>query len=519
MIAAAPDLDAIRAIEALPGDTARRRAVRALRRAGLAFRGKGVVGHSQFDSVDANGRQNAHVDVDTHVSFPARLRGPPADRRRREGEGRLRARRAAELPALRPPEARAGRATRRCSAARPPPTGSPCGASPPAAPAIRAVTGLELDRRLVYHAPSLALGSVERILPHYDYGATARIGGQTVQLQRVLVPAVRRGAPKVALKATADGARVTAAATVKGGTAPYTYRYGSCATTLPDDAAAAGPQHRRTRSTERPESPAARSDEQRHRHRDRRERPDRHGHRRRGRRTSRSRGAPRAARSARLVRRRTASTSRRRASATRRACPTRRPTPPASAARWTTSRRSGSAGPTTTCSRATSSIRHSATTTPAGPTTSTSCGSRATATANGFATGDRQGDGFVDTATRRPGATTTSSGSWPTRARCSSSAAAPRACGTAGSRRSPRLHLMHGLRQLVLQRQRRRPGLRRRPRRRRHAPPRRVDRRERGRAAQRRDLPLPGRLRPQRRVEPRRLLPRHRLGLRRTSRP
>ncbi len=252
VIAAAPDLDAIRAIDALPGDTARRRAVRALRRAGLAFRGKGVVGHSQFDSVDANGRPNAHVDVDTHVSFPAKLAGRPligagekakvvfapdgrpsylryAHRKLEQaGDAALLRGAAADRLAVR-------RFTTGC-------------------PGDPAVTGLELDRRLVYHAPSLALGSVERILPHYDYGATARIGGQTVQLQRVLVPAVRRGAPKVALKATADGARVTAAATVRGGTAPYTYRYGSCATTLPDDAAAAGPSTAYT-VTERPESP------------------------------------------------------------------------------------------------------------------------------------------------------------------------------------------------------------------------------------------------------------------------
>ena len=240
VVAEAPDLDAIRRIKPLGDDAARRLATEGLKRAGLPFEGQGRITHSHFDSVDAEGRPTANADVDTHVSFPARLGDVPligAGAKSKlvfDPSGRLTYLRYAQralaeagtAPLL--SEAAADRiATERFTAGCP-------GAQP--------VTGLKLSRRLVYYAPSLALGSVKRIVPHYDYGAQASVGGQTVALQRVLLPAIAQGAPQATLTAKAEGGRVTATTDVRGGQAPYTYRYGSCATTLPDKAAGAGAQ-------------------------------------------------------------------------------------------------------------------------------------------------------------------------------------------------------------------------------------------------------------------------------------
>ena len=106
MIAAAPDLDAIRADRGAAG-RAPPSAAPCARCAGaeLPFRGKGVVSHSQFDSVDANGRQDVHVDVDTHVSFPARLGGRPLIGAGEKAKVIFAPDGRAGLPALRPPGA------------------------------------------------------------------------------------------------------------------------------------------------------------------------------------------------------------------------------------------------------------------------------------------------------------------------------------------------------------------------------------------------------------------------------
>jgi len=239
VVAEAPDLDAIRQLTTIGGNEARRRAILALEDAGVPFTGKGRVTKSQFESFDADGNQEAKVAVDTHVSFPTRLdgrqlTGPGAKAKFVfDGDGRLTYLRYAkrdlaegETVPLLPPDEADRLAVERFTAA---------------CPGRDKLTGLKLTRKLVYYAPSLSLGSVKQIVPHYDYGATASIGGENVRLERVLMPAVEQGALTAKLDARADGGRVRAAASVDGGTAPYTYSYSSCATTLPDEAALGGP--------------------------------------------------------------------------------------------------------------------------------------------------------------------------------------------------------------------------------------------------------------------------------------
>jgi hypothetical protein len=238
VIALAPDLDAIRRITPMSASAARSKASGALATARLATGGRARVTFSEFDSVDANGTQNVKARVDTHVSFPQTLGGRPltgpgskakivfgADgtptyvryARRKLSKG--------QTVALLPAAAADRLAKQRYEAG---------------CPGQKPMEGLRLSRKLVYFAPSLSRTTVKRIVPHYDYGAVASIGGQQVQLERILLPAVRAGAPRATLTASADGGRVTGVTKVTGGTAPYTYAYSSCATTLPDEAARAG---------------------------------------------------------------------------------------------------------------------------------------------------------------------------------------------------------------------------------------------------------------------------------------
>lgn len=238
VVAEAPDLDAIRRIKPMDPAAARSAATAALKAAGLLTGGAGEVTHSEFESVDANGVQNAKVQVDTHVSFPQTLgeyplSGPGSKAKIVFGSDgkptyvRYAQRRltAGESVALLTPAAADLAAKQRYE--------SSC-------PGQESLKDVRLTRKLVYYAPSLSRAGVKKIVPHYDYGASATVGGRSVQLERVLLPAVSSGAPKATLTASADGGRVTGVTKITGGAAPYTYSYSSCATTLPDAATRAG---------------------------------------------------------------------------------------------------------------------------------------------------------------------------------------------------------------------------------------------------------------------------------------
>jgi Family of unknown function (DUF6345) len=224
------DLKAIRALRALPAATARSHARAAFERAGLAPGGSPRITHSQFSAFARDGRPLAHVNVDTQASWNIRLSGrrlvgPGAKAEVTfDGRGRVthllyalrRLEQGETVPLLSPRQAdRIVRARLLVHCA---------GRAP--------LRSLRLRRRLVYWAPALDRGHVRRIVPHYQYDATALVGGRRVPLETVYLPAVADGAPKVGLSATAQGAVVRARTRVRGGTPPYTYRYESCTTTL-----------------------------------------------------------------------------------------------------------------------------------------------------------------------------------------------------------------------------------------------------------------------------------------------
>jgi hypothetical protein len=234
------DFAAINRLRPLSPERARSRVLGALRTAGIAPPpGAPKVDNSEFVAIGSNGRTLAKAKVDTSVDFPFKLGGVPL-----VGPG-------AQAEFTFDPQ---GKLTRLRHAARQLTKGETVellGAKQADALATRVykascagkgnVSSLRLDRRVVYLAPSLEMGRVKTIVPHYDYGGTAIVAGQSVDLERVLLPAVKRGGPRAQLTASASGPRITAKTTVKGGTGPFTFSYESCKTTLSPQQAAGGP--------------------------------------------------------------------------------------------------------------------------------------------------------------------------------------------------------------------------------------------------------------------------------------
>lgn len=99
--------------------------------------------------------------------------------------------------------------------------------------------------RLVYFAPQIQSGlllpAVQKVLPCYECGGDAPVGGETVSLIQTIIPATDDPEliPNVILEASAQGNLVNAKATVRGGTPPYRFQWSSSSADLsgfPEDA-------------------------------------------------------------------------------------------------------------------------------------------------------------------------------------------------------------------------------------------------------------------------------------------
>ncbi len=178
-----------------------------------------AVQNSSFEALDKAGASVANVKLDTRVAYDFKLEGLPLI-----GPG---AKANVSFDA-------AGKATSLLFAARNLSKGpsvtliSRAEAQAQAAAAYLAGTpglrSLKLESQgLVYYAPPLSQ-NVQKLFPHYVFGGTAELGGQTINLLQTLVPAIST-APKVTLSANADGASVSGKAEVSGGTAPYTFEW------------------------------------------------------------------------------------------------------------------------------------------------------------------------------------------------------------------------------------------------------------------------------------------------------
>lgn len=82
-----------------------------------------------------------------------------------------------------------------------------------------------LEARLIYYAPAWTAGTPVRILPCYDIGGTAEVGGQPVNLTRRILYVLPDPTlvPQVGLLVTNSGQQVSATALVNGGLPPYTF--------------------------------------------------------------------------------------------------------------------------------------------------------------------------------------------------------------------------------------------------------------------------------------------------------
>ena len=220
------NFEKLRGIQPVPGDKAMDLFERALRLADIMpDNGELQANHSMFEAEDPKGQPLMQPQaIDTHVNFQFHLGGipligPGAKLNLALGpNGKPTALQVAlrklepiqEIPILPMEEAVA-----RCAKLYPglQPNGSP---------------------RLVYFAPSLALGSVQKIIPCYECGGDGNANGQPVSLLRSLIPATDDTAlvPAVQVVAVAQGDVVSARAVVKGGTEPYSFEWLSSSTDL-----------------------------------------------------------------------------------------------------------------------------------------------------------------------------------------------------------------------------------------------------------------------------------------------
>ncbi|MGK3983975.1 DUF6345 domain-containing protein [Sorangium sp. So ce136] len=220
------DFEALAALRVLPEPDAAARAWAALDLARLPVGRDVAVGHSLFESIDAEGRRVARAELDTQVSFREaleglRLIGPGAKVRVTfDAEGAvthlLYARRELERGedvAIIP----ASEALALCAGA------------------LGSGAALAAEPELVYYAPPLSR-EVQRILPHYVCRGRRVVGDQVVDVRKAIVPAVV-DAPRAEISLRADGAGVLAEARVTGGAAPAAYRWVSSVRSLEPEGA------------------------------------------------------------------------------------------------------------------------------------------------------------------------------------------------------------------------------------------------------------------------------------------
>jgi uncharacterized protein DUF6345 len=224
------DFAALKRLTVMGKTAARNKAASAFRVAGLQLLSGARVTHSQFQAFDNAGASLANRQLDTQVAYPPRLNGRPM-----VGPG-ARAKIAFDMDGRVTLLAYANRTLERGPMVTLRSTSSADGIARGmyggACPGERGLGNIRLNRQVVYYAPSLRRGRVNRIVPHYAYSGTADSEGQQVKLNRIVIPAVATGAPSASLTASAAGAVVKADTTVRGGRGPLSYRYSSCATSL-----------------------------------------------------------------------------------------------------------------------------------------------------------------------------------------------------------------------------------------------------------------------------------------------
>lgn len=237
------DFSAIEAIRPFPEAAALSKAKAALEQAGLTPKGgEPKLGHSRFEAVDTAGQVVADVLLDTHVDFEAvtpngfPLKGPGADIKIVfDGQGvvtQLHYAFRTLTEGTRASVMTLNRAKRKAAAEYFEVDDNHLSVQGQCASARGQLGTLCLEAELVYYAPPIDL-EITQIVPHYLFTGTLDIEGESLDVRRLLVPAVEEGL-SVQLAMTSDGnTSVQAEASVAGGRAPYSYSWSSSSTTLP----------------------------------------------------------------------------------------------------------------------------------------------------------------------------------------------------------------------------------------------------------------------------------------------
>lgn len=217
--------------------------------AGLNPKGsEGIIGHSHFQAVDLAGGAVADALLDTHVDFQTvtpngyPLRGPGSDIKIVfDGQGVV-----TQLlyafrslgESSRVATISAQQAKRRAAAQYFGVSEQRVSLQGKCARAKGQFGALCIDSELIYYAPPIEL-AITQISPHYLFGGSFLVDGNTVQVRNLLIPAVETPMT-VNMAMTSDGkASIQAKATMIGGRAPYRYVWSSSSTTLPLEEATA----------------------------------------------------------------------------------------------------------------------------------------------------------------------------------------------------------------------------------------------------------------------------------------
>ncbi len=236
------DFGAIKAIQPLAEDEARLRAVSALQKAGLNPRRASIrVGHSRFQAVSARGEAVADVALDTQVDFDTvtpnnyPLHGPGASIKVVfNGQGKVTQLQYAYRVLAEGSRAAilSGQQAQRRAAAQYFGVDEAQVLLQGSCARVQAQAGnLCLQSELIYYAPPMG-PPVTQIAPHYLFTGRFSLDGTTMEIRRLLVPAIA-SAPVVGLSVTSDGnLAVEGKAEVRGGKAPYTYTWASSTTSL-----------------------------------------------------------------------------------------------------------------------------------------------------------------------------------------------------------------------------------------------------------------------------------------------